>query len=139
MVVSYSVQSNEAKTFGLESPVPVAPWVISRPTGLPAPHLQIPVPSDPNTRGSILTCSMWGNVIRSRYPLTTPAAVLGEGLKILEETMVGVYALANLRVGVSIGSDWAVSLFCNNLANPDFNRVLTAQPRTIGLDFNFKH
>jgi hypothetical protein len=26
-----------------------------------------------------------------------------------------------------------------NLANPDFNRVLTAQPRTIGLDFNFKH
>jgi len=26
-----------------------------------------------------------------------------------------------------------------NLANPDFNRVLTSQPRTIGLDFNFKH
>jgi len=64
------------------------------------------------------------------------------------------YALANLRVGVNIGSDWAVALFCNNvannhaalenmtalnLANPDFNRVLTTQPRTIGLDFNFKH
>jgi outer membrane receptor protein involved in Fe transport len=64
------------------------------------------------------------------------------------------YALANLRIGVNIGSDWAVSLFCSNLANnhpalenmtalnlanPDFNRVLTAQPRTIGLDFNFKH
>jgi iron complex outermembrane receptor protein len=64
------------------------------------------------------------------------------------------YALANLRVGVNIGAEWAVSLFCDNLANnhpalenmtalnlanPDFNRVLTSQPRTIGLDFNFKH
>jgi hypothetical protein len=64
------------------------------------------------------------------------------------------YALANLRAGVNIGAEWAVSLFCNNLANnhpalenmtalnlanPDFNRVLTSQPRTIGLDFNFKH
>jgi iron complex outermembrane receptor protein len=63
------------------------------------------------------------------------------------------YALANLRIGVNIGSEWAVSLFCTNLANnhpelenmtalnlanPDFNRVLTSQPRTIGLDFNFK-
>jgi hypothetical protein len=25
-----------------------------------------------------------------------------------------------------------------NLANPDYNRVLTAQPRTIGLDVSFK-
>jgi iron complex outermembrane receptor protein len=64
------------------------------------------------------------------------------------------YALANLRAGVNIGAEWGVALFCNNLANnhpalenmtalnlanPDFNRVLTSQPRTIGLDFNFKH
>ena len=67
------------------------------------------------------------------------------------------YALANLRIGVksdSNWSDWNVSLFCNNLANkhpalenmtalnlanPDFNRVITSQPRTIGLDFSIKH
>jgi hypothetical protein len=64
------------------------------------------------------------------------------------------YGLATLRIGVESGSDWSVALFCTNLgnehpalenmtalnlANPDFNRVLTAQPRTIGLDFNFKH
>jgi outer membrane receptor protein involved in Fe transport len=64
------------------------------------------------------------------------------------------YGLANLRVGVKSESDWNISLFCTNLANnhpalenmtalnlanPDFNRVITSQPRTIGLDFNFKH
>lgn len=64
------------------------------------------------------------------------------------------YALTTVRVGVASTSDWNVSLFCTNLANsrpelenmtalnlanPDYNRILTAQPRTIGLDFNFKH
>lgn len=63
------------------------------------------------------------------------------------------YALANLRIGVASASDWDVSLFCTNLANnhpalenmtalnladPDYNRVLSAQPRTVGLEFNFK-
>jgi iron complex outermembrane receptor protein len=63
------------------------------------------------------------------------------------------YGLANLRLGVKSVSDWNVSLFCTklannhpalenmtalNLANPDFNRLLTSQPRTIGLDFGFK-
>jgi iron complex outermembrane receptor protein len=63
------------------------------------------------------------------------------------------YALVNLRMGVKSSSDWNVSLFCTNLANnhpalenmtmlnlanPDYNRVLTAQPRTIGLDVSFK-
>jgi iron complex outermembrane receptor protein len=63
------------------------------------------------------------------------------------------YALANLRLGIK-SEDWNVSLFCTNLANnhpalenmtalnlanPDFNRVITSQPRTIGLDFNIKH
>jgi outer membrane receptor protein involved in Fe transport len=63
------------------------------------------------------------------------------------------YGLANLRFGVKSVSDWNVSLFCTNLANnhtglenmtalnlanPDFNRLLTGQPRTIGLDFSFK-
>jgi iron complex outermembrane recepter protein len=64
------------------------------------------------------------------------------------------YGLANLRLGVKSVADWNVSLFCTNLANnhpalenmtalnlanPDFNRVITSQPRTIGLDFSFKH
>jgi iron complex outermembrane recepter protein len=64
------------------------------------------------------------------------------------------YGLANLRLGVKSESDWNVSLFCTNLANkhpelenmtalnlanPDFNRILTSQPRTVGIDFNIKH
>lgn len=64
------------------------------------------------------------------------------------------YALANLRLGVEFGSNWNAALFCSNLAdsrpslenmtalnlaNPDFNRVITAQPRTIGLDFNYRY
>jgi hypothetical protein len=64
------------------------------------------------------------------------------------------YGLANLRIGIKSVSDWNVSVFCTNLgnnhpalenmtalnlANPDFNRVITSQPRTIGLDFNIKH
>jgi outer membrane receptor protein involved in Fe transport len=63
------------------------------------------------------------------------------------------YGISNLRLGVKSDS-WNISLFCTNLANnhpalenmtalnlanPDFNRVITSQPRTIGLDFNIKH
>jgi outer membrane receptor protein involved in Fe transport len=63
------------------------------------------------------------------------------------------YGLANLRIGVKSGSDWNVSLFCNNLANdhpalenmtalnlanPDYNRVLTSQPRTTGIDLAYR-
>jgi hypothetical protein len=60
-----------------------------------------------------------------------------------------------LRAGVkNTVSAWNASLFCTNLANnhpalenmtalnlanPDFNRVVTSQPRTIGLDFSFKY
>ena len=65
------------------------------------------------------------------------------------------YGLVNLRAGVkNTVSAWNASLFCTNLANnhpalenmtalnlanPDFNRVVTSQPRTIGLDFSFKY
>jgi outer membrane receptor protein involved in Fe transport len=64
------------------------------------------------------------------------------------------YGLVNLRLGVKSGSNWNAALFCTNLANnhaalenmtalnlanPDFNRVLTNQPRTIGVEFSFKH
>jgi iron complex outermembrane recepter protein len=63
------------------------------------------------------------------------------------------YGLVNLRLGVKSGSNWNAALFCTNvandhaalenmtalnLANPDFNRILTNQPRTIGLEFSFK-
>jgi outer membrane receptor protein involved in Fe transport len=63
------------------------------------------------------------------------------------------YGLTNLRVGVKSGPDWNVSLFCNNLANdhpalenmtalnlanPDYNRVITGQPRTVGLDLSYR-
>jgi outer membrane receptor protein involved in Fe transport len=64
------------------------------------------------------------------------------------------YGLANLRFGVKSAADWNLSLFVTNLgnnhpalenmtalnlANPDFNRVITSQPRTFGIDFSFKH
>jgi outer membrane receptor protein involved in Fe transport len=64
------------------------------------------------------------------------------------------YGLANLRIGVKSVTAWNTSLFCTNLgnnrptmenmtalnlANPDYNRVISTQPRTIGLDFNFKY
>jgi iron complex outermembrane recepter protein len=64
------------------------------------------------------------------------------------------YGLANLRLGVKSLSAWNASLFVTNLANkhpalenmtalnlanPDFNRVVTSQPRTMGLDLNFKY
>jgi iron complex outermembrane recepter protein len=64
------------------------------------------------------------------------------------------YALSNLRIGVKAEWGWNISAFCTNvannhpalenmtalnLANPDFNRVLTSQPRTVGLDFNIKY
>jgi iron complex outermembrane recepter protein len=64
------------------------------------------------------------------------------------------YGLANLRFGVKTVSAWNASLFVTNLANnhpslenmtalnlanPDFNRVVTSQPRTVGLDFSFKY
>jgi len=73
--------------------------------------------------------------------------------KISHFSVPSSFELANLCVGVKSESDWNISLFCTNLANnhpavenmtalnlanPDFNRVLTSQPRTIGLDFNIK-
>jgi 4-aminobutyrate aminotransferase-like enzyme len=38
----------------------------------------------------LLTCGIWGNVIGFLYPLTTPDAAFGEGLKILQQAIVGV-------------------------------------------------
>jgi outer membrane receptor protein involved in Fe transport len=64
------------------------------------------------------------------------------------------YGLVNLRLGVKSVSAWNASLFATNLANnhpalenmtalnlanPAFNRVITSQPRTVGLDFSFKY
>ncbi len=63
------------------------------------------------------------------------------------------YDLINLRVGVKSTAGWNAALFCTNisnkhaalenmtalnLANPDFNRVITNQPRTVGVEFFFK-
>jgi 4-aminobutyrate aminotransferase-like enzyme len=42
------------------------------------------------TRGLILlTCGIWGNVIGFLYPITTPDAAFGAGLKILEGAIPG--------------------------------------------------
>jgi hypothetical protein len=61
--------------------------------------------------------------------------VTGPGDQFSESVRRG---LANLRIGVKSGSDWHVSLFCGNPANPDFNRLIAGLPRTIGLDFSTK-
>jgi 4-aminobutyrate aminotransferase len=37
----------------------------------------------------LLTCGVYGNVIRFLHPLTTQDAVFGEALKILEEALLG--------------------------------------------------
>jgi hypothetical protein len=39
---------------------------------------------------TFMTCGIWGNMIRLPYPLPTLDALFGEGVKILEETIVGV-------------------------------------------------
>ena len=63
------------------------------------------------------------------------------------------YDLTNLRFGVASGDTWTAWLFANNAFNkrawlenatalsfyvPDFNRVLTNQPLTVGVDLSYR-
>jgi 4-aminobutyrate aminotransferase len=58
-------------------------------SGQPAADYAKRVQARALTRGLILlTCGVYGNVIRFLYPLTTPEAVFSEALKILEETLL---------------------------------------------------
>jgi 4-aminobutyrate aminotransferase len=58
-------------------------------SGQPAGEYAKRVQARALARGLILlTCGVYGNVIRFLYPLTTPDAVFSEALKILEETLL---------------------------------------------------
>ena len=84
-----------------------------------------------------------------RYNLTFPFGI-GTGAL----TPLPSYSLTNLRAGVQSNSGWEASVFANNLfnkqtqlenivqetlANPSFNRVITSQPLTIGVDISYRY
>jgi 4-aminobutyrate aminotransferase len=67
----------------------VAVEFIDPQSGQPAAEFAKRVQARALTRGLILlTCGVYGNVIRFLYPLTTPDAVFSEALTILEETLL---------------------------------------------------
>lgn len=85
--------------------------------------------------------------VDKRYDLTFPPG-FGTG----ELTPLSGYALTNVRVGVRAATGWGAALFVNNLANKQaylenmtqltltnasFNRVVTSQPRTAGVDLTY--
>ena len=94
---------------------------------------------------------------------STPLGPLYNGIVRLSDNYVGPrndafgplpgYSLANFRFGVT-RDEWAVNLFVNNLvdrrvylsnaislsvATPLYLRVATNQPRTLGVEFTFRH
>jgi len=88
------------------------------------------------------------NYVGRRYSLTFPP---GYGTGAL--TPLPSYGFTNIRAGVQSGDGWEASLFANNLfdkhasledltqltlGNPSFNRVITNQPLTIGVDLSYK-
>jgi hypothetical protein len=63
------------------------------------------------------------------------------------------YALTNIRAGTQSSSGWAAALFANNLFNKQaqleslwqetlpsasFNRIVTNQPLTVGIDLTYR-
>jgi 4-aminobutyrate aminotransferase len=68
----------------------VAVEFIDPATGQPAPEFTKRVQACALERGlMLLTCGVYGNVIRFLHPLTTQDAVFSEALKILEEALLG--------------------------------------------------
>jgi outer membrane receptor protein involved in Fe transport len=89
------------------------------------------------------------NYVSRRYSLAFPFGYSLNG----EYVPVAAYSLTNLRAGVESADGWTVTAFVNNVFNkhaaledmlqeslPDaaFNRVITNQPLTAGVDLNFK-
>jgi iron complex outermembrane recepter protein len=84
-----------------------------------------------------------------RYSLAFPAghSTLGEYIR------MAPYALANLRAGIESDAGWSATLFVDNLTNKHaaleslyqellpsaaFNRIVTNQPLTAGIDLSFR-
>jgi outer membrane receptor protein involved in Fe transport len=85
--------------------------------------------------------------VDKRYDLTFPA-----GFPTGELTPLSSYDLTNIRAGIRAESGWGVALFINNvfnkqaslenmteltLTNASFNRVITNQPLTAGVDLTY--
>ena len=75
-----------------------------------------------------------------------------QGVVNYTQTPLGSYNLLNLRTGLTAKAGWTVALFVTNLTdkhaqlenaaqlglpNASYNRVVTNQPRTFGVDFTF--
>lgn len=89
------------------------------------------------------------NYVAKRYSLAFPFGYSLNG----EYVPVAAYSLTNLRVGIDSSAGWTASAFVNNVFNkhaaldvmlqeslPDaaFNRIITNQPLTAGIDLNYK-
>ncbi len=90
-----------------------------------------------------------GAYVGRRYSLAFPFGFSLNGKYI----QLPDYALANLRAGIQSSEGWSASLFANNLFNKraqleslfqetlpsaSFNRIVTNQPLTIGVDLTFR-
>jgi outer membrane receptor protein involved in Fe transport len=88
--------------------------------------------------------------VGSRYSLSFPYGYSLNG----EYTPVPAYDLTNIRAGVQSGNGWGAALFINNvfnkhayledmlqesLPNASFNRVITNQPLTAGVDITYRY
>jgi outer membrane receptor protein involved in Fe transport len=87
--------------------------------------------------------------VGSRYSLSFPYGYSTNG----EYTPVPAYDLTNIRAGIESGNGWSVAVFVNNLfnkhaaledmlqeslPNASFNRIITNQPLTAGVDLNYR-
>jgi iron complex outermembrane receptor protein len=87
--------------------------------------------------------------VGSRYSLSFPYGYSLNG----EYTPVPAYDLTNIRAGIQSGDGWGASLFVNNvfnkqaylenmlqesLPNASFNRIITNQPLTAGVDITYR-
>ena len=95
----------------------------------------------------MLNARVESTYVDKRYDLTFPPG-FGTG----ELTPLSSYDLTNVRVGVRSEAGWGIALFVNNVANKQaslenmteltltnasFNRVITSQPRTAGVDLTY--
>jgi iron complex outermembrane receptor protein len=95
----------------------------------------------------MLNARIESTYVDKRYDLTFPPG-FGTG----ELTPLSSYDLTNVRVGIRSEAGWGVALFINNVANKQaalenmtqltltnasFNRVVTSQPRTAGVDLTY--
>ena len=95
----------------------------------------------------MLNARVESTYVDKRYDLTFPPG-FGTG----ELTPLSSYDLTNVRVGIRAEAGWGAALFINNVANKQaslenmtqltltnasFNRVITSQPRTAGVDLTY--